>query len=870
MKIRSITLNNVRRFTDPARVEGIGDGLNVLCEPNEHGKSTLFDAIQALFFKPHASRDKDVSSLRPHAGGAPEVTVEVETDDGLFVVAKRWFQKPVATVHRDGRLIAQSDEAEAWIVQLLGGDSGGPSGLIWVRQGMTDLTGGTKKEQDAALEARRDLMTSVGEEVEAMTGGRRMDMALARCREELATYATGTGRPKANGPWKDALDAVDTLSVRQAGLAETAHGLHEALADRTRTRRRLLESEDPDAVEERRAKLEAARAAHTRAERHAEKVETEQRKMEMARLTVESAQKRLDTFRETLAEQASAAKAVTSEVTDATQKQNALDTQRAARDTANLDFEAAQKGLKTAESVRNLALRAKAARDGADRRRDLEDRIAQAEKVRSAMETAAAACSGPDAKNLRHIERLAGAHATAIAAHNATATQVIAHYCDGGGGKIRISDAALPGGQSVPLPRATRLMIDGVGELEVRPGEAGHDESSVADAAAKLRKALEDMGADNLDVARESASARADAERRHSEAKAVLSSLAPGGIERLREALAKIPKLDEVADAPDPDEADAALEKAREVHDTASAARETASERLAEARDAATRADATLNSLRDRLKRADAALAKFGSVSQDALAQEAEKASEAYEAANAVHAKMASGAPDLSITKAALTRAESVEQQAREESARLKPLLARLDERISRSSGDAVEERLAETEQELDVARTNLARLEHEVAVLIRLEKALEAARNEARDRYFKPIARELKPLLQLLWPEAELTWGEESLLPNALIRNGQEEPIDILSGGTQEQVALLVRLAFARMLAASGRIAPVILDDALVFTDDDRIERMFDALHRQAGDLQIIVLTCRQRVFRDLGGTALRLSPVTAEVEPC
>jgi uncharacterized protein YhaN len=64
-------------------------------------------------------------------------------------------------------------------------------------------------------------------------------------------------------------------------------------------------------------------------------------------------------------------------------------------------------------------------------------------------------------------------------------------------------------------------------------------------------------------------------------------------------------------------------------------------------------------------------------------------------------------------------------------------------------------------------------------------------------------------------------------------------------------------------MLARAGRIVPVILDDALVFTDDDRIERMFDALHRQAGDMQIIVLTCRQRAFRALGGQALRLQMV-------
>ena len=70
-------------------------------------------------------------------------------------------------------------------------------------------------------------------------------------------------------------------------------------------------------------------------------------------------------------------------------------------------------------------------------------------------------------------------------------------------------------------------------------------------------------------------------------------------------------------------------------------------------------------------------------------------------------------------------------------------------------------------------------------------------------------------------------------------------------------------------MLATAGRVAPVILDDALVFTDDDRIECMFDALHRQAGDLQILVLTCRQRAFRDLGGRALRLTVVKERTSP-
>jgi len=32
----------------------------------------------------------------------------------------------------------------------------------------------------------------------------------------------------------------------------------------------------------------------------------------------------------------------------------------------------------------------------------------------------------------------------------------------------------------------------------------------------------------------------------------------------------------------------------------------------------------------------------------------------------------------------------------------------------------------------------------------------------------------------------------------------------------------------------------------------------MFDALHGAAGDLQILVLSCRQRAFRDLGAPTL------------
>ena len=79
---------------------------------------------------------------------------------------------------------------------------------------------------------------------------------------------------------------------------------------------------------------------------------------------------------------------------------------------------------------------------------------------------------------------------------------------------------------------------------------------------------------------------------------------------------------------------------------------------------------------------------------------------------------------------------------------------------------------------------------------------------------------------------------------------------MESLSGGTQEQIAILTRLAFANLLAKQGKSMPIILDDALVYSDDSRIIKMFTALHRAAMNQQIIVFSCRQLAFASLGGT--------------
>jgi uncharacterized protein YhaN len=56
------------------------------------------------------------------------------------------------------------------------------------------------------------------------------------------------------------------------------------------------------------------------------------------------------------------------------------------------------------------------------------------------------------------------------------------------------------------------------------------------------------------------------------------------------------------------------------------------------------------------------------------------------------------------------------------------------------------------------------------------------------------------------------------------------------------------------------------VLDDALVFADDQRIRRMFEILQRTAERIQILVLTCREQLFQDLPATRLHLEAVLDE----
>jgi DNA repair exonuclease SbcCD ATPase subunit len=877
MKLRAIELTNVRRFAGKrARLGGIGDGITVLSEPNEFGKSTFFDALHALFFERHTSRNAEIKTLQPHAGGGPEVAVEVELRDGRYRIAKRWLARPHAQVtDATGRLIAQADEAEAWIDRLMAGGLAGPSGLLWVRQGLLGLepegnTADEKRARETGLAARRDLLSSVAGEIDMMTGGRRMDAVLDRVTDALSRLATNTGRAKAGGEWARAEDEASALAAEEAALRPRVEQLAGALARRGEAQRLLARLTDPVEAAARAQAQRDAEAALLAARDHQTKVERAETNLRLVRLDADRVQQDIAAA-EALAARLEEARSELRRAEDAAigARRRADDRAAAERSAAETLEAAAARTIAQRERLAQ-ANRAQAARLAQARADETQRRLDRAAEVQATLDRARAQRSRLPVTAALIAAAEAAQTRLDLARARTEAQAVTVEARPDGAAQAMIGDRPLPPGPQ-PVLTATDLRLPGFGSLRIDPGQARRAEGAddVTRALQDLARRLAPIEADSLAAAR---AAWTEAQRLDGEigtAEALMAELAPDGLDPLRTALARL-RLDAEAVPGETEDAavlSEAVARAETEEQAARAAARAAQELASEAREARAKADAH-RAFAERQR--DAVLAEAGDDDAirrtiDTLRARLPELMRAVAAAEQALESLRAVAPDLETVEARFARARSAVEQAARDEGRAREDLASLNATISALADEGIEERLSSVAEARAEARARAARYELEVRALTRLKRALEEARTRARDAYFGPVLRELQPLLSILSPGAHLAIDDASLLPVTLTRDGQEESLEILSGGTREQVAILTRLAFARLFASSGRPVPVILDDALVHSDDDRIAAMFDALHRTARDQQILVLTCRQRAFAALGGERAMVT-----VEPC
>lgn len=228
-------------------------------------------------------------------------------------------------------------------------------------------------------------------------------------------------------------------------------------------------------------------------------------------------------------------------------------------------------------------------------------------------------------------------------------------------------------------------------------------------------------------------------------------------------------------------------------------------------------------------------------------------ASHAEVAARRDAAKVALDAADLDLAtqlyegaKTKLAGLEDTVSGAKEE-------LARLTGYIEQATG--ADERLGRAESEFEAASNRLASVERRAAAAQLLVEVLDRHRDQARSRYAAPFTAELTKLARTVFgPEVQFDLDDQLQVAARSIGE-RSVPLESLSGGAKEQLAILTRFAIARLVADGETSVPVFVDDALGSTDPGRLDRMA-ALFSQAGrSSQVFVLTCVPQRYESVTG---------------
>lgn len=863
MKVRALRLANVGTFAAPMALEGLSGRLDVVLGPNEMGKSTLFGALSHLLGTPATSKGREITALRTDEAGAPVIEADIEIGARLLRLRKRFLSRPSAqlTDLRSGETWLDGD-AEKTAERLLGSDGRGAArGLLWVAQG----AGFTLPDKpDASLSsALAALIEQEAADAAGAAEARRVAEQVRQRLDELVTLKTGKAR--ANGPLDAARKRRDALKEQVQQARARAAAAQSRIAEHmvlTVERARIA---SPDVTRELVTVADAARAAVDGAERARHKLQSAAEQLKSARLTNEQATGALQRF-DAAAGQVARLKR---ELADALERRTSLEARHVA-------LEAALRSGRDAASAREAEIAAARA-DLEKARRHGAFKTAQAELARfdadlqAALDATAAEHTAAGAlaairvtqASLDELQSLVARLAAAEARVAAEAPTATLRYLPEAHARVRIGGKEMPAGEPLLIERATEIEIEGIGTILIAPPQsAGVSPAAQRDDLRRaMRAALEALGVDGIEAASAALERRRGLEADRTRAAARLAAVAPAGIQALEarraEAADRLRELDSGDGSIDAADAEHRL---RELSDALAACRAPlleAEKEVGTTSHALTRASALIDGIERQLASAAAETPDPAAAAdrRAVLAAEADAAQAAYANATREHSAWREAAPTPEAFEALTHEARRAAEALGANRARREAIdreLASLEGALRRDGEDGAGSDVPGLEEELVQAEARLADFEIDAAALTMLASRLEQARSDHRERVLRPVVSRLDVLLGRLFPEARLAM-EGPLLAVRLDRGARSDAHVRLSGGTREQIATLVRLAYADLMAARGIELPLVLDDALVYSDDQRLAIMMELLADASARHQVIMLSCHERALAPL-----------------
>ena len=867
--IRRIAVDGFRKFRAPFAVEGLTEGLNIVIEPNETGKSTLLEALRAAFFVRHNTRNQLAQSYAPYGEAvAPEIKVGFEVDGAPWSITKRFLRSPALEITSpQGR--AQGDDAEARLNALLGsvrdtsrgGDVStyGALGLLWVAQ--TEALAVASPGQIV-----RDTIASTLEaEVGSIMGGEAYRRVRQRVDAQFNLYWSPTGQKR--GRQNEARERAEAAETAAREANERLAALERSFAelDAARGRLKIIQREIADDTDVQTRKdlvgsLEIARAAE-------QILSTRKAEQEAATAKLKGLEDLKERHETAVVARETAATALTSARGSRAAVAEALASARDKAAAARADLEASRTERQAARAAlvvgeQKLRQNRRQAATAAARRRH--DELLELEQQYRDAKTLAATAIGQDSIAEFEANDRAVGQAQAVVATGATRL-TLSGSTDG----IIIDGEPMKAGERT-LAREARITIGGAELIVSPPPAAASAEETLTSALRKRKAALDELGIADLAAARARNEAARDAAAELRTIAARIEAVTPAdeiiqlaaGAEALKLLVTEL--QDELGDGdaalPDIagltqalDAADTKLARAEGTHDSAIEAL-----RRVEGEDAplATLEAGAVSDQANAVSVVEVIEARpEWATIEAALARARETAAEA--AVKLDDATRDASAHNVAAIKRRIDIIDARVRTTAETRTKLETDIARLEGTIESEGGLGLAGRAAAAQDEKEAADAALQRVTEEADTLKLLRETLETARNETSAKFVGPVAKRAKRYIAQLLPDCDLTFSDDLTL-ETVVRGGVDENCATLSRGTQEQLAVLTRIAFADLLLEQGKPVSLILDDPLVYSDDGRLDTMIEILTEAATRMQIILLTCRDRAFRHVPGNRL------------
>jgi uncharacterized protein YhaN len=444
---------------------------------------------------------------------------------------------------------------------------------------------------------------------------------------------------------------------------------------------------------------------------------------------------------------------------------------------------------------------------------------------------------------------------------------------------VQLAGKPIQGEDSVLVTEASVLAVDGIGSFTIHPGGEDLDrlQAQLQAHGRTLRDQLGELGIADIGAAEGAFKARQAFENEAKEHQARLGGLAPHGLGELEERAASLDSqrqalLSRIGEGEQSPGEPVALERELGELDDRIVALEAELAQwqrvFGERREAVVEAGAAARSAQSQAQAAQQALEAARRAAADyklaGMLADADRALELGKQQLAALARtLEAESPELVTLE--VERCETALDQVKADLGRLEKEVNDLGVELTALGQRGLAEELAQVEADHAAVQRELNHIEAQALAVDLLYRTLDEALKRAKEALAQPVIARLLPYLRQLIPGAEPSISEDMVLTGIRRENATESFAD-LSIGTREQLAVLVRLAYADLLSEQGMPVTVILDDALVNSDDERRDRMKAILYQAAQRYQVLVLTCHEREYRDAGGSFIRLADCKAE----